>query len=460
MRNGPAEQSDWDPPTWKSRIVGHKVATPHSNFRPKAFEAFGDSILSKQMTDSVSAQQTEAIKSPLQQTSGIELSEASVEVRICQTWAELEVFRPQWDDILHSAASSTIFSTPEWLGAWWQSYGAGKELSALLFFATDGELVGLTPLYFDKRTIFGRKFRVLRLVGDGSEDSDNLDFVIRPAYERVCAHSFLSWLRRCDWDICALATLPESSLFAANLLRYLHYSGWPVFEQRSPHSFVSLPESWECYLQTLSPEFRPLLTRYPRRLRAQHQVDVYRSTTVDLEKDLSSLFSLHQRRWQERGQSGVFANPDRRHFYHELATSLMTRGWLEFWLMDLDGTTVAAQFCFRFGHTVYLLQEGFDPRFAKEKVGYALRAAMLQDYIRQGVQRYDFLGGNDPYKARFGAEQSCYLTVEFARPATVGSVYITLNRFEHKARRWAHANLPEPTIRLLRRAWYGANGHH
>jgi CelD/BcsL family acetyltransferase involved in cellulose biosynthesis len=380
-------------------------------------------------------------------------------IRVCSSWNDLEVFQKEWNHLLATAPGISIFSTPEWLASWWRAYGVGKELRALLFFAPDGELVGLAPLYIERCTVLGRKLRLLRLVGDGSGDSDNLDFVVRPGYGGACIGSFLLWLQRGEWDLCALATLPESSVFGGNLLRYLRSSGWPVLERHCPHLSVFLPESWECYLRQLNPQFRPLLTRYPRRLKARHQVRVYRSTKADLEKDLSSLFSLHEMRWRERGQAGVFVNPDRRRFYQELGHSLLIRERLEFWLMDLDGTTVAAQFCLRFGKTVYLLQEGFDPQYAQEKVGYALRAEMFQDLIRRGIQRYDFLAGRDPYKVRFGAEESSYVTVEFARPATLGSAYLALKRFDLRARRWAHDNLPEPAIRMLRRAVYRADGH-
>lgn len=373
-------------------------------------------------------------------------------VRVCSSWKDAEMFRAEWESLL-TASGSSIFSTLEWLSAWWRSYGSAKQLLLLLFFASDEELVGVAPLYLDTRRVaFGRNLKVLHLVGDGSEDSDNLDFLIRPGYERVCTERFLSWLQTCEWDLCVLATLQEHSPFRHSLVRSLRSSRWPLLETRAPHFFISLPNSWERYLRSLMPGFRPLLTRYPRRLQAKHQVRIYRSTTEDLEKNLLKLFLLHQRRWQERGFAGAFRNAARRQLYHEVARLFSRRGWLEFWLMDLDGTTVAAQFCLRFGDTIYLLQEGFDPNYAQEKVGYALRASTLEHLIGEGVQRYDFLGGADAYKLRFGVVESSYRTIEFARPSTLGSAYLARDRFGHHARQWAHANLPQPLLHLLRRA--------
>ncbi|HXA75815.1 MAG TPA: GNAT family N-acetyltransferase [Candidatus Acidoferrales bacterium] len=349
--------------------------------------------------------------------------------------------------------------TLEWLTAWWRSYGSGRELVSLLFFTPEDELVGAAPLYLDTRNVaLGRKLTLLRLVGDGSGDSDDLDFPIRPGYEAACAEKFLSWLRAYKWDLCVLATLDENSRFRKCLLRSLGSAGWPFLETRSPHLFISFPESWECYLKRLAPEFRPLLGRYPRRLRSKHQIQIFRSTTQDLEKNLLKLFSLHKQRWNARGGSGAFSNPGRCQFYREMAHNFSGRGWLEFWLMDLDGTTVAAQFCFRFRDTVYLLQEGFDPKYANEKIGYALRAATLEHFIREGVGKYDFLAGADSYKLRFGAEESTYRNIEFAKASTRGSAYLALDRFGHNARQRARTHLPQPLMHFLRRTLGKANG--
>lgn len=376
-------------------------------------------------------------------------------VRSYSSWEDVEKFRLEWDRLL--SASATVFSSIEWLSAWWRNYGTQKDLRILLFFAGD-ELVGAAPLYLDIRSVgFARKLKVLRFVGDGSDDSDNLDFLVRCGYEDPCAQAFLAWLRTSDWDLSILATLPENSAFHDALIRYLRSSRWPLLETDAPHLYILLPGTWQSYLECLSPEFRPLLSRYPRRLRCNHRVRIYRSPIEDLDANLSKLFSLHQQRWEQRASPGAFANPARRRFYREVAQLFARRGWLEFWLLDLDEITVAAQLCIRTDRTVHLLQEGFDPKFSNEKIGYALRAATLEDFIRAGVRCYDFLGGGDAYKLRFGAVKSRYRTIHFARPSTLGSVQLALDRFDHNSRQWAREHLPEPVVHALRRGLLKVN---
>jgi CelD/BcsL family acetyltransferase involved in cellulose biosynthesis len=133
-----------------------------------------------------------------------------------------------------------------------------------------------------------------------------------------------------------------------------------------------------------------------------------------------------------------------------MATAFLQRGWLEFWVLELDGAPVAAQFCFRYKDTVYLLQEGFDPHYTKDRIGYALRANVLRHCIETGAKRYDFLGGSDPYKQKFGAQRESYLTINFAKPRTLGALYLRQEHLARSARTWLRANLPDPLVSALR----------
>jgi len=290
------------------------------------------------------------------------------------------------------------------------------------------------------------------MVGAGSGDSDALDFITRPGSERMCAEAFVGWLtKERGWNVCSLETLPRNSLVGRYLSQLLDQSGWPILPENSPNYFVDLPSSWQEYLQCLQPEFKPLLTRYPKRLQSRYSVSVVRCERAeDLGSDLETLFSLHQMRWTSQGKPGAFSCRERRDFYVRMSQAFLGRGWLEFWLLKLDNETVAAQFCFRYGDTVSLLQEGFNPKYAADKIGYALRAHVLQEMIRTGARRYDFLGGADQYKSSFGAHQESYLSLHFAGPSLLGRLYLAQRRQSAQFKRWLKNKLPAPVLAALR----------
>jgi len=194
-----------------------------------------------------------------------------------------------------------------------------------------------------------------------------------------------------------------------------------------------------------------LLTRYPKRLQSRFTVKFSRCEDVDdLKTQLQTLFDLHQMRWTGRGEAGAFAGNARRDFYQRMGAAFLQRGWLEFWLLELDGETVGAQFCFRYNDTVSLLQEGFHPKYASEKIGYALKAHLLQEMISSGARRYDFLGGADTYKSKFGAHQEDYLNLFIAGSSRRARFYLQVQKLEREIKGWLKRKLPAGMVAALR----------
>jgi glycosyltransferase involved in cell wall biosynthesis/CelD/BcsL family acetyltransferase involved in cellulose biosynthesis len=373
------------------------------------------------------------------------LKDQSVQIATYRSWAQLEERIPAWRNILNKNPQLSIFTTPEWLGSWWKVFGSNKQMVALVFASESGELRGLAPLYLDhlRDPVFGN-LNCLRLMGDGSGDSENLDFIIQPGFQEACTQAFLRWLEdQPDWDACCLNTLSENSLAARALAPQLQAAKWPLMVGTSGNAAISLPKTWQSYVEGLSPHFRPLVTRYPRRLANRYRVRIYCcENPSELISGLEVLFSLHQKRWNRMNQPGRFDARARREFYWHMAEAFLRRRWLEFWFLELNGAAVAAQFCFRYHDVAYVLQEGFDPDFAADKVGYALRAAMLQYFIHLGMKRYDFLEGFAAHKRDWGAESGKYLSLCFARPTRFGRHYIICSKLASGSKEWLRYHLP------------------
>jgi CelD/BcsL family acetyltransferase involved in cellulose biosynthesis len=376
----------------------------------------------------------------------------ALSVHRCSTWDELEQFRERWNSLLRANPASSIFQTPEWLAAWWQAYGRNRDLLALVFADSTDAIVGILPLYADHTRFLGLSLTTLRMVGAGSGDSDGLDFITAPGYASECAQAFIAWLSaQKEWQICALETLPQNSRVTDCIFHGIQESGMSIGSTLTPNFIIDLPPTWAEYVSSLDSSFRPLLTRYPRRLQSRFTVKFSRCEDMDdLKQQLQMLFDLHQMRWTDRGESGAFAGDDRRDFYYRMAAAFLQRGWLEFWRLELNGETVGAQFCFRYNNTVSLLQEGFHPRYAAEKIGYALKAHLLEEMIRTGAKRYDFLGGADPYKSKFGAHQENYLNILLSGPSKLGRLYLQVQKKKRGIKAWLKRKLPAALVAVLR----------
>lgn len=377
-------------------------------------------------------------------------------LRIYRLIEDLEDLRPAWDALVTESSTASVFSTWEWLSSWWRAYGASFTPYVIGFFDVSEHLIGLAPLEMGHRRFAGRTLRVIRLLGDGSYDSDHLDFPVRPGFENEVAQALCQHLVaiRADWDLCELDTLPADSAVGTIIARRLKQFGWTHGTRIVPGSAIPLPDSWDAYLSAISKKERDKLRYYMKRITKKYKADFSKCSEVkELPAWLEDLYTLHHKRWSRRGESGSLTAEARRLLYHGAAEALLARGWLEFWRLQIDGQTVATQFGFRHRTTVYALQEGFDPDYYADGVGYVLRGHVLKEVISQGVRRYDFLAGETSSKERWGTASHSYINLHFARPFSWGALYLLAVHRRRAYKEWLRARTPGVLWRSVRRAY-------
>ncbi len=279
-------------------------------------------------------------------------------------WQDFEQIKSAWESLLLECPEKTIFLSWEWLKPWWNAYGNGQRVIALAAYDDSKELVGLALLAFvESRTALGT-LQVLQLLGDGTKDSDSLDFLVRAGYEGPFCSAVLDWceLHRKEWDVLALNTVPAESPVARALGAELAARRWVYWQRENDHQVVHLPNNWEEYLGSLSRRLRKEINQKLRRMEKNYQSVQRRCMNQgELPQFLEQLFDLHTKRWSVRNEPGSFGLAARRQFYAEMGAQFLDRGWLEFWLLEFDGKPVATEFNFHFGNASYTLQNGFDP---------------------------------------------------------------------------------------------------
>jgi CelD/BcsL family acetyltransferase involved in cellulose biosynthesis len=312
---------------------------------------------------------------------------------------------PGWEELLAASAADSPFLTPAWLAPWWGAYGEGRR-PALVFARRRRSLAGILPLQLAAaRWRGGVPLRALRLFGDGTSDSDYLDFIAPRGEEETVLAAFWSWLRRSGelrYEVAHLNEIPADSPSCGALRRLAEGDGSLLEEDHVGCVAAELPATYEGYVASLKPRMRTKVRSLRRSLETEHGAALVRCDPDSLADTLESLFRLHERRWRARGESGVFAAPEKRAFYHAMARSLQRRGWLDLTTLVADGAPVAHQLCVRYRGTAFLLQEGYDPDWEERGVGNALRAMTIEAMIGDGVRAYDFLAGVTEHKRSWG----------------------------------------------------------
>jgi CelD/BcsL family acetyltransferase involved in cellulose biosynthesis/peptidoglycan/xylan/chitin deacetylase (PgdA/CDA1 family) len=373
------------------------------------------------------------------------------EVRQESDWQRL---KGTWNPLLEASGSATTFLTWEWLSAWWSAYGVPGELRILTAEDEGGAVRGLAPLRRQSIRRYGHTFETLAFIGDGSSDSDYLDFIVQREYEPAAMASFLAHLEKemRSGTILCFNDVPATSPNLASLLSVVSERGFVSTEDEPvPCASVALAADWDEYLSTLRPRFRTKVRSVLRQLEQRPDVRFgFCDDKVQLERLLPALFDLHTRRWNQDGKPGVFHWNRKQHFYKELSPQLLDRGTLRFSWLEWKGRILACQYGFVSGSTYLHLQEGYEPASEHWNVGVGLRAWSIREFIRAGITTYDFLAGVGRHKTDWGAGVKESRRIVVAAPQLTSTLFCRGPAWHARTKEAVKAILPESVLALRR----------
>jgi CelD/BcsL family acetyltransferase involved in cellulose biosynthesis len=160
-------------------------------------------------------------------------------------------------------------------------------------------------------------------------------------------------------------------------------------------------------LDLVSSNTRYQLRRSARRYEQAGAIVVRRAETdTEAMSFLDALAALHQATWRSRGRPGAFATPEFRRFHAALIGRGVGAGRVD--LLEISAGARLIGYLLNFVHKdrVYAYQSGFNYADAgtHEKPGLVCHFAAIGHYAARGLSVYDFLAGDDRYKASFAGE--------------------------------------------------------
>ncbi len=298
-----------------------------------------------------------------------------------------------WSGLLARAATPVLFLTWQWQSHWWRAFGGGRLLRLLAVSESSGQLRGLLPLYQSSPGIFG-------IVG-GVQVSDYLD-LLAPAGSEEEVWAALLEHRSAEaavWDLHCLPAASASPTLIPAMAPTYGLAARVVREERCP--VLSLPASWDEYLERLSGKHRHELRRKLRRLDRELPGTRVRShaTVEGLQEAMTAFLALHR---QSKPGKARFMDERMEEFFRGVAGALVEQGWLRLWFLEHHGAPLAAYLTYEYAGSVGLYNSGFDPAGAALSPGIVLLCHVIRDAIERGFCRFDFLRGEEPYKYAFG----------------------------------------------------------
>lgn len=360
----------------------------------------------------------------------ITIPQASAVTRVPLTDA-LAMGPDVWDGLLARSGAASPFMTWAWYRACADAMAAElvNSYQAIILRSAAGDLEAVVPVRQHQDRYWGPPVSGLEWSFGDFGCPDHRDLLAAPAADLDALTGVLDEL---PWVVLRLGNAAEP---AGNIERFLpacERRGWRV--ERRPlgrYLYLDLPDAWETYLASLSGHARRAIRRNERKLYRDHDLVVTEYGQERVEEGLRHLHRLHALRW--RG-TGAFGDPAMQRLHGRFAAAQAERGQLWLVTLDLDGTPAAAWYGFSLGDTVYHYQSGRDPRWERDRVGSILVGLMIRRAIERGCRRFDFLRGEEPYKATWTrTARSCY-DITIFRPGWRGTVVRALDWIERPLR--------------------------
>jgi CelD/BcsL family acetyltransferase involved in cellulose biosynthesis len=78
---------------------------------------------------------------------------------------------------------------------------------------------------------------------------------------------------------------------------------------------------------------------------------------------------------------------------------------LRFGILELNASPVAVVMYFDYNNSVFLYNNGYDPKYSFLSVGLISKVLCLKDSVERGRSKFDFLKGAEEYKYRLGGKE-------------------------------------------------------
>jgi CelD/BcsL family acetyltransferase involved in cellulose biosynthesis len=313
----------------------------------------------------------------------------------------LRELEPEWNQLLRSSSANTVFLTWEWIATWWSVYGKSASLNVLVAL-DNGMLVGIAPLKRVVVRVLGQEFDRIEFIGSGGDVTpEYLDVIVRGGYEEAVTTAFAESLAAEPRPhVLDLRPLCPDSVVVTHLEGKLANRGmsWRALDAVCP--VLDLPASTEAFLKGRSRNYKKKIGEYQRRCHRELAAHVRMSASrEDVRRDMATLGALHRKRWGAKTRS--FLTDEYIQFHQALAEQALDRGWIRLFALECGSRTVAMLYCFAYEGHYYYYQGGWDPEYARHRVGLVLMHRAILQAVVDGARAFDFLRGEESYKQRW-----------------------------------------------------------
>jgi CelD/BcsL family acetyltransferase involved in cellulose biosynthesis len=370
---------------------------------------------------------------PLVTVSSTTVSAQTGGVEVVESVAE------EWRRLCSEGRSDEPFYRPEWVAAYIRAF-APRANVVVVTARVGGELKAVLPL-IEERSQFRTTLRAA-----ANAHSCRFDMVCAPGDKgEVAVRAIWKFLAaRSGWDVMELSLVPEGAALhslaeAARLDGFLTERN---LSMQSPYLPLALGENKDPLVLQSSANFRSIVRRKERQLKAQGHVLFRRVTTADPNM-LQKFYDLERSGWKGEEGTAIACSEETRQFYNEVALQGERFGYLSLFFLEFDGHPVAAHFGLTHAGRYFMPKIGIDENYRKCGPGHLLIYEIMRNCVENGISEYDFTGPAAEYKAKWTSTNRAHFTLRIFNTSLRGRLLHSLFKMETNARKTARRYLRE-----------------
>ncbi|MEL7028174.1 MAG: GNAT family N-acetyltransferase [Pseudomonadota bacterium] len=344
-------------------------------------------------------------------------------VELVETVSRFIEIELDWDELYKKDPSASVYLSSQFLAP--VVVAASGRFRILVAWSDEKRCVGIFPLLVRTRwsKTAARLYNELDMLGHVF-DADYTGILCDPDYEDEVCKAFANEISNMAFGRLILSFFSGP---AGRLKTFCSAFDPDIFERTTSERrinegktnnlicpYVELPADFSTYLDTLSANSRQKLRRLLRQLDADPHLRITRSRPETYAQDVGILSDLWFLQYAEQKGEKRAAKLAAR--FKEILFAGLATGLIYLAVLWRAGKPVAAQANYVDpvkGHALFHAG-GRDETVRDLPVGLLLQAHCIRWSIAQGLRRYDFTLGDEPYKYSFGAVDREIASVEIS----------------------------------------------
>lgn len=239
-------------------------------------------------------------------------------IEIIDTIEAFSAIKTKWEDIYNRDPLAQFFISWIWIFATIKELNQFKIpwlILAVKSSSNASDYVGFLPLTIETKENEQKSFFYNKLSFVGITDADHPGCLCLPEYEAEAVSSFANYLQQQDsWSVWELSNIPQANNRLNLLLSNFDAESFQITEE-SPDSYqnpldniknqinpyLTLPDSWELYLQdTLSSNTRQKIRRFLRKIENSAEFRITNVNESNIERHIEVITGFWRASWESR----------------------------------------------------------------------------------------------------------------------------------------------------------------